>query len=399
MRCRRGGAPAGHRETALSYYASLSLFALSWRACWGRRMRGELFLFSSEHRLSASQTDCASDSCSVLVFVGGLGDGLLACAYLQPLSQALSAAGWALVQPLLRSSYSGWGAASLATDAQDLHELLSCLRTRGVTRVVMMGHSTGCQDTITLLRGGAQVSGAILQAPVSDREYLATLPETAGLLELAERMVAAGQGEAWMPRQAGGTATTASRFLSLAGAGGDDDLFSSDLSDAQLSELLGHVRVPTLLLLSGEDEYVPASVDSRALAHRLERAMAAAPFIEARRIARACTAQSSLTASSAGVCVGGCQACPGEHWACAGAHRRRDGFPEQARWARWKLTCSPRRCVSRVRKRTGDSRAKSAVLSDPRTSQSPSSNCTALAGWWRLAYEGGHELSSLRVPT
>lgn len=41
-----------------------------------------------------------------------------------------------------------------------------------------------------------------IQAPVSDREYRATLPETQPMLELAENMIKDGKGEELMPRDA-----------------------------------------------------------------------------------------------------------------------------------------------------------------------------------------------------
>lgn len=71
---------------------------------------------------------------------------------------------------------------------------------------------------------------------------------------------------------------TASRFASLTGRMTDDDMFSSDLSDDELRERLGHVAVPTLVAVSADDEYVPRSVDARALAARMADAMAASPL-------------------------------------------------------------------------------------------------------------------------
>lgn len=42
----------------------------------------------------------------------------------------------------------------------------------------------------------------IMQAPVSDREYKATLPETPGLIDLAAKMISEGRAEELMPREA-----------------------------------------------------------------------------------------------------------------------------------------------------------------------------------------------------
>lgn len=61
------------------------------------------------------------------ILVGGLSDGMLFTAYCTPLARRLNAAGWACVQPLLSSSLSGWGLASLDQDAAELHLLAAAL--------------------------------------------------------------------------------------------------------------------------------------------------------------------------------------------------------------------------------------------------------------------------------
>ena len=126
------------------------------------------------------------------------------------------------------------------------------------------------------------VCAAVLQAPVSDREYLATQPETAARLEAALRLVAAGDGGALLPLEHAGdrTPVCAARFVSLAGHGGAEDMFSSDLDAPALRAALGHVAVPVLLLPSLADEYVPACVAVPALMARLRAAMPAAPHVE-----------------------------------------------------------------------------------------------------------------------
>lgn len=40
------------------------------------------------------------------------------------------------------------------------------------------------------------------QAPVSDREYRATLPETATMIDVASKMISEGKGSDLMPREA-----------------------------------------------------------------------------------------------------------------------------------------------------------------------------------------------------
>ena len=71
---------------------------------------------------------------------------------------------------------------------------------------------------------------------VSDREWLATQPDTAARLTKAADMIQAGQGEdtCFRAHDIDGAAVTARRWQALAAESGDDDYFSSDLSDDQL---------------------------------------------------------------------------------------------------------------------------------------------------------------------
>ncbi|KAJ0525034.1 putative fusarinine C esterase SidJ, alpha/Beta hydrolase [Helianthus annuus] len=50
---------------------------------------------------------------------------------------------------------------------------------------------------------------------------------------------------------------------------GDDDMFSSDLSDDQLKQRLGHMcNTPCQVIFSMADEYVPDYVDKKVLVQR-----------------------------------------------------------------------------------------------------------------------------------
>ncbi|GAB4820752.1 hypothetical protein N2152v2_007798 [Parachlorella kessleri] len=149
---------------------------------------------------------------------------------------------------------------------------------------VIIGHSTGCQDALRYSEryrsdvDAASLLGVVLQAPVSDREWLATQPDTAARLSKAADMIQTGQGEetCFRAHDVDGAAVTARRWQALASEGGDDDYFSSDLNDDQLkARLFGVSGLPTLLLLSGADEYVPPDVDYKALGRRLQAAVGA----------------------------------------------------------------------------------------------------------------------------
>jgi hypothetical protein len=174
-----------------------------------------------------------------------------------------------------------------------------------------MGHSTGSQDILHYLHSpnplplnpdvdGVQgrvrpvVDGAIMQAPVSDRQ--AMLPPIQGnsegreayekLVEFARSNPARSicpielTGLVGLPPD---TPVNARRFWSLASpespeTPAEDDLFSTDLTDQRLDQTFGRVAERKLLqgtlvaMYSGSDEYAPEGVDMEALLARWKRA-------------------------------------------------------------------------------------------------------------------------------
>merc|ERR1712183_807089 len=106
---------------------------------------------------------------------------------------------------------------------------------------------------------------------------------------MGEGLVQSGKGDTLMSEKMYGfVPISASRHASLSGRGGPDDMFSSDFSEEELTDILGHMgdrgqrggtkRVPplpshpglkTLFVFSGSDEYVPMSVDVPKLAARM----------------------------------------------------------------------------------------------------------------------------------
>lgn len=208
-----------------------------------------------------------------VILIGGLGDGLLPVPYTTVLSEALDAKGWSLVQVLLSSSYTGFGYSSLRQDVQEISNLLHYLtEVEGSEGIGLVGHSTGCQDSVFYVKEGQHKDALrfiVLQAPVSDREHLMMQANTADAITLARSMKEAGKGQEMLPRKAMWSPITADRFLGLATKEGLDDMFSSDLSEKELQDRLGHVDVPTLLLFSGADEYVPKDLNMAELGDRL----------------------------------------------------------------------------------------------------------------------------------
>lgn len=229
------------------------------------------------------------------ILLGGLSDGMFPVPYTSELATACAEVGWSLIQPILSSSYTGFGHGSLDHDVQEMDELLDYLVSyRGATNTAIVGHSTGTQDIVHYLKHGKNtetVRVVALQAPVSDRESVTICRNDAGttheqhMKELQSRIQHAhdlrenGNEQEMMPRAAFWAPITASRYLDLFDRGGNDDYFSSDLTDAELRQRLGHIGTNgtnlrhCLVAWSGSDEYVPDHVDGEALLQRLCQAM------------------------------------------------------------------------------------------------------------------------------
>ncbi|KAI9673139.1 MAG: hypothetical protein M1817_003001 [Caeruleum heppii] len=218
-----------------------------------------------------------------LLFIGGLSDGLCTVSYLPTLAKHLPPT-WCLVQILLSSSYTGWGISSIANDAKETAQCVAFLeKIRPGGKVVLMGHSTGCQDTLEYLTGKGhkdriKIDGAILQSSVSDREARPLImPDDVyeKSVALAKDWMTQGKGEDTLPAAVMpgffGATVSARRWLSLASPDhdGEDDMFSSDLTDEQLQRTFGSIgKTPLCILYSGDDEFVPPEVNKLALVKR-----------------------------------------------------------------------------------------------------------------------------------
>lgn len=252
-----------------------------------------------------------------LIFVGGLTDGLCSVGYLDDIVNTLEAAqaDWSVFSILLSSSYSGYGMADLDSDVAQISDCVdyvcrykqesSPVNATESPRVVLMGHSTGSQDVmhyITSPKGArCNVDGAILQAPVSDREAMHMIikdnptiaPAYDELVTLARKDVSENDGrDTILPHhlvqkiQFFGSKTPVSsyRFLSLASPDSPenplpDDLFSSDLTDCRLQQTFGTIgsadilRGSLMVLESGNDEGVPQWVSKEKLLERWQNAI------------------------------------------------------------------------------------------------------------------------------
>jgi hypothetical protein len=264
-----------------------------------------------------------------LLFVGGLGDGMATTSYMSALVYALQPTQWSLFTINLTSSYQAWGLGHLDRDTTEIAQCIEYVneykqaKFGGGGKVVLMGHSTGSQDVLHYLyRSNPHTSlssfdkdlqhmmrpaidGAIMQAPVSDREAIHWVLEkgiggkaASDCRAAYEKLIAIAQEEAHNNRacdtllplditsQLGYPAShpvSCRRFLSLVSPDSpstpqEDDLFSSDISDEQLDKTFGMIherallRYKLLVMPSGADQAVPDWIDKAKLLARWQKA-------------------------------------------------------------------------------------------------------------------------------
>ncbi|KAI5459859.1 hypothetical protein BGZ63DRAFT_415318 [Mariannaea sp. PMI_226] len=244
--------------------------------------------FESETRGSCGYEIGPTSARNALVVIGGLTDGPQTVPIVRPLAKHIGEDNnldYSIFEFRMRSSFIGFGQSNLSNDVADISAFVKYLRGLSKEKIVLMGHSTGCQDCMEYTNyekhGNEPVDGFILQGCVSDRETLDLImsdPEPS--LALAAKMIAEGKADHMMPKDmlpdVLGAPISAYRFQSLAAKGGDDDYFSQDLDDETVKKFWGRFNKPVLVMHSGNDEYVPQRVDQDASNRRYQ---AASPFV------------------------------------------------------------------------------------------------------------------------
>ena len=228
-----------------------------------------------------------SNSVNTLLWIGGMFDTFGSVAYPFTLAKSLGP-NWSLMTAGLSSAGHSWGTTTIARDAEDMARIVAYIKERRPNgKIVIMGHSTGCQDCMEYTVGkGAEkrpvVDGVILQAPVSDREALendlpAAFKQEAD--QLAMKMCQEGHEKDVMPNRLtknvfGRLGITARRWVDVSSPGpshdGADDYFSSDLPEERLKGTFGKYtsKTPLLILYSGSEENVPDSLDKEKLVQK-----------------------------------------------------------------------------------------------------------------------------------
>ncbi|KAI1306352.1 hypothetical protein F5Y03DRAFT_354486 [Xylaria venustula] len=220
----------------------------------------------------------SQDAKNALIFIGGLGDGPHTVPYTRVLAKRLGEdlTGYSLFEFRLKSSFSAFGFTRLADDVADIAALVKYLRGLGKERIVLMGHSTGCQSCLEYTapaHDAPPVEGYILQAPVCDRDAMALdmgydkLDES---VKAAKLLIDAGKSQERMsltglPEFMQDTPISAWRWYSLVAPDGEDNYFSPDLTDEVAAPYWNRINKPLLILHSGSDEFVPDFVNKQAL--------------------------------------------------------------------------------------------------------------------------------------
>ncbi|KAH7041028.1 duf1749 domain-containing protein [Microdochium trichocladiopsis] len=224
------------------------------------------------------------DAQNAYVFIGGLGDGPHTVPYPRAVAKHLESLpdlSYSVFEIRMKSSFDGWGCSSLVHDVEEISALVKYIRGLGRQKIVLNGHSTGCQDIMEynspVHKGKlTPVDGYILQGPVCDRAALAL---EIGIGKLDESVAAAkslienGRGLECVPRDhvpvfMRNTPISADRWHALAAVDGADNYFDPDLPQDVEQKYWESVEKPVLILHSAEDEFVPTSLDKEALVKR-----------------------------------------------------------------------------------------------------------------------------------
>ena len=262
-------------------------------------MQCELDIYHDEPGQRYCYVKSGSNDDKFVIFIPGLTDGLLAVKYLNELQIALNKIGWSLIQFIYASSYNGYGTSSIDNDIKHIKLLIHHLIDKCDTKsFILLGFSTGCQDSVYFMKQMDEkikslIKGIIFHGPVSDREYEMTFDEYKDNIDLAKKLIKDKQSQndtnynenenenenkdenvdkntkelVLMPiDKMHGIAVTAQRYLSLNSKMSKEDMFSSDLTDKELYEQLGHLyNLPLLIVMCGNDEYVPEHIDKRSV--------------------------------------------------------------------------------------------------------------------------------------
>lgn len=211
-----------------------------------------------------------------MVLIGGQADGFFSLSYTEPLTQQLVDNGWSVVQAMFTSWYAGYGNATLENDNEDLDALIHYLVTKdGMNEIVLLGFHTGAQDVLFYLQNGQhadKVTHVIFQGGLRDPKRWRDIdPVTQQLYrDAAQRMIEEGRGNQLMPSEMHPLPISAFRFLALGGLQGVEDFFNPTLKEEDMVQIIGHIKVPTMILFCCTDDYRPPHAERTQLLDKIQ---------------------------------------------------------------------------------------------------------------------------------
>lgn len=109
-----------------------------------------------------------SSARNAIVFIGGLTDGPHTVPYIRTIAGKIEAdadVDYSVFEIRMRSSFFGFAWSSLAKDVEDISALVKYLRGLGKQKIILFGHSTGCQVRKCFLSANAIDSWSELTVP------------------------------------------------------------------------------------------------------------------------------------------------------------------------------------------------------------------------------------------
>lgn len=152
----------------------------------------------------------------------------------------------------------GGAAHEVFTDClDDIEGAINYAQDHKVKRIILIGHSTGCQKVTYYLskKNKDLVKAVVLLAPISDYAGVGMLnaEEYKRALKSARSLVKAGKPHALLSEFVWSKTIDAQRFISLYTSNSIEEIFN--YSSGKKSKILTKVKVPILAVLAESDQY------------------------------------------------------------------------------------------------------------------------------------------------
>ncbi len=164
------------------------------------------------------------------------------------------------ISQLREKSMRGGAAHEVFTECiDDIEGAIRFARRQGAKKILLAGHSTGCQKSIfwAAKKKGKGVRGIILLAPISDYAaavHLQGKRKVAAAVSAAHALLGRRKKHSLLPENVWHETLDAQRFVSLYSGTGTEEIFTYWNSVVN-PRTLRSVRVPLLVLLAENDEY------------------------------------------------------------------------------------------------------------------------------------------------